>query len=183
MVMPTPWQFFMHDEGPSSTLSRAAGVMGVDVHPDRITVSEAAPNADQKALMLALIPFAHRLPQAEMRHGSDARMREPEQGPFLNGLERRLTYPTSIEKSTDAGERIVEVLTKYDSPDLLLGYESLAFEFGAAREHVACGLSGTEAVALLLETVWAVAQARPVPSFKSRQRLSPRWPEGRCERP
>jgi hypothetical protein len=138
---------------------------------------------------------------------------------------RRGPYkPSLIEKITDAAEPVIKLLGKYDSPNLFLGYESLEFEFGAAREHVACGLgwehgstdgcaetfrshapglsqrakrlaeqaralvvsgglSWTEGVALLLETALAVAQARPMPSFKSRQHLSPRWPEGRCERP
>jgi hypothetical protein len=70
----------------------------------------------------------------------EARLREPEEGPFLNGLEQRVIYPTLIERITDAGERIVEVLGKYDSPDLFLGYESLEFEVAEVRERAAFGL-------------------------------------------
>jgi hypothetical protein len=70
----------------------------------------------------------------------EARLREPDEGPFLNGLEKRVIYPTLIERITDAGQRIVEVLTKYDSPDLFLGYESLEFEVAEVRERAAFGL-------------------------------------------
>jgi hypothetical protein len=70
----------------------------------------------------------------------EARLREPEEGPFLNGLESRVIYPTLIERITDAGQRIVEVLTHYDSPDLFLGYESLEFEVAEVRERAAFGL-------------------------------------------
>jgi hypothetical protein len=70
----------------------------------------------------------------------EARLREPEEGPFLHGLERRVIYPTLIEQITDAGQRIVEVLTQYDSPDLFLGYESLEFEVAEVRERAAFGL-------------------------------------------
>jgi hypothetical protein len=70
----------------------------------------------------------------------EARLREPEEGPFLHGLESRVIYPTLIEQITDAGQRIVEVLTQYDSPDLFLGYESLEFEVAEVRERAAFGL-------------------------------------------
>jgi hypothetical protein len=79
---------------------------------------------------------ARRSPADEL----EARLREPEEGPFLNGLEQRVIYPTLIERITDAGERIIEVLTEYDSPDLFLGYESLEFEVAEVRERAAFGL-------------------------------------------
>jgi hypothetical protein len=163
------------------------------VHPARMAVSEAAPNASQEVLMMAFIlsptgchkpkcaaevtparavearcllalhhaapswsaapklrpPAAKAKPPAAKGKTTprlspadelEARLREPEEGPFLNGLERRVIYPTLIEKMTDAGERIVEVLTKYDSPDLFLGYELLEFEVVEVRERAAFGL-------------------------------------------
>jgi hypothetical protein len=63
-----------------------------------------------------------------------------DEGPFLDGLERRVIDPTLIERITNAGERIVEVLTHYDSPNLFLGYESLEFEVADVRERAAFGL-------------------------------------------
>ncbi|MCU0686872.1 MAG: hypothetical protein MUF34_32270 [Polyangiaceae bacterium] len=55
-------------------------------------------------------------------------------------MERRVIYPTLIERITEAGQRIVDVLTHYDSPDLFLGYESLEFEVAEVRERAAFGL-------------------------------------------
>ncbi|HEU4536000.1 MAG TPA: hypothetical protein VFS00_17870 [Polyangiaceae bacterium] len=51
-----------------------------------------------------------------------------------------MTYATLIEKIADAGQRIVEVLSHYDSPDLFFDYELLEFEVADVRERAAFGL-------------------------------------------
>ncbi len=70
----------------------------------------------------------------------EARLKEPEEGPFLRALENRVVYPTLIETITDAGERIFEVLREHDSPELWRWYEELEAEVGFVRERSAFGL-------------------------------------------
>ncbi|HEU4536775.1 MAG TPA: hypothetical protein VFS00_21780 [Polyangiaceae bacterium] len=62
---------------------------------------------------------------------------EPEEGAFLYGLDRRVYYPTLIERITETGERIVNVLRQYDSPELFLRYEALEFDIAEVRERAA----------------------------------------------
>ncbi|MCU0683322.1 MAG: hypothetical protein MUF34_13975 [Polyangiaceae bacterium] len=166
------------------------------LHEDPLASPAMAPSSEGS-------PGPQRSPADEL----EARLAEPEEGPFLAGLERRVIYPTLIEQITDAGQRIIDVLTEYDSPDLFLGYESLEFEVAEVRERAAfglgwehgsadgraeafrshapglserakrladqaralvvnAGLTPNEAVALLLETAWAIALSKPTPAFE-----------------
>jgi hypothetical protein len=70
----------------------------------------------------------------------EARLLEPEEGPFLYGLEQRVIYPTLIEQVTAAGERIVTVLHEYDHPELWRAYEDLEAEVGWVRERASFSL-------------------------------------------
>jgi alkylhydroperoxidase family enzyme len=65
----------------------------------------------------------------------EARLAEPDEGPFLYGLEQRAIYPTIITELTEAGNRIVAVLHEHDHPDLWRGYEDLEAELGFVRER------------------------------------------------
>jgi hypothetical protein len=76
-------------------------------------------------------PGVRRSPVDEL----EARLLEPEEGPFLYGLEQRVIYPTLIERVTAAGERIVTVLHEYDHPELWRAYEDLEAEIGWVRER------------------------------------------------
>jgi hypothetical protein len=70
----------------------------------------------------------------------EARLAEPEEGPFLYGLEQKTIYPTLIKQLTEAGDRIVAVLYEYDSPELWRGYEDLEAELGFVRERASFSL-------------------------------------------
>ncbi len=62
----------------------------------------------------------------------EERLKEPEEGAYLYGLERRIVHPT-------LGQRIVAVLGEHDSAALWPLYENLEFEVGWARERSAFG--------------------------------------------
>jgi hypothetical protein len=70
----------------------------------------------------------------------EARLLEPEEGPFLYGLEQKVIYPTLIEQVSDAGQRIVTVLHEYDHPELWRAYEDLEAEVGWVRERASFSL-------------------------------------------
>ena len=78
-------------------------------------------------------PGGPRCPADEL----EALLVEPEEGAFLYGLERRVYYPTLIERITEAGDRIVSVLGRYDSMELFLHYEGLEFDVAEVRERAA----------------------------------------------
>jgi hypothetical protein len=55
-------------------------------------------------------------------------------------LEERVACPGLLQAITDVGQRILEVLSKHDSADLLRAYESLEFDIAEVRERAAFGL-------------------------------------------
>jgi hypothetical protein len=67
----------------------------------------------------------------------DARLAEPEEGPFLHGLDRRVVYPTLVTQLTEAGHKIIEVLREHDSEALWPWYEDLEADLGWVRERAA----------------------------------------------
>ncbi|MCU0684832.1 MAG: hypothetical protein MUF34_21740 [Polyangiaceae bacterium] len=67
----------------------------------------------------------------------EARLAEPEEGPFLHALDRQVIYPTLVTKLTDAGQQIIAVLTEHDSADLWPLYEDLETDLSWARERAA----------------------------------------------
>ncbi len=67
----------------------------------------------------------------------DARLRDSEEGAFLHGLESRVVYPTLVEKVTEAGQKIIEVLREHDGEALWPWYEDLEADLGFVRERAA----------------------------------------------
>jgi hypothetical protein len=67
----------------------------------------------------------------------DARLAEPEEGPFLHGLDRRVVYPTLVTQLTEAGHQIIAVLRENDSEALWPWYEDLEADLGWVRERAA----------------------------------------------
>jgi hypothetical protein len=67
----------------------------------------------------------------------EARLAEPEEGPFLHALDNHVIYPTLVSKVTDAGQQIIAVLTEHDSADLWPLYEDLESDLSWARERAA----------------------------------------------
>jgi hypothetical protein len=67
----------------------------------------------------------------------DARLAEPEEGPFLHGLDRRVVYPTLVTQLTEAGHQIIAVLKEHDSEALWPWYEDLEADLGWVRERAA----------------------------------------------
>ena len=76
-------------------------------------------------------PGVRRSPYEEL----EARLAEPEEGPFLYGLDNRAIYPTLLEQVTEAGQRIVTVLSDHDYFDYWRAYEDLETELGFVRER------------------------------------------------
>jgi hypothetical protein len=79
------------------------------------------------------VPAPKRCPADEL----DARLAEPDEGPFLHGLERRVVYPTLVEQITDAGRQIIAVLREHDNEALWPWYEDLEADLGFVRERAA----------------------------------------------
>ena len=76
-------------------------------------------------------PGRRRSPYEEL----EARLAEPEEGPFLYGLDQRAIYPTLLEQVTEAGDRILTVLSDHDYFDDWRAYEDLEAELGFVRER------------------------------------------------
>jgi hypothetical protein len=90
-----------------------------------LPAAEALPEPDS--------PAPKRCPVDEL----DARLQEPDEGPFLHGLERRVVYPTLVTQVTEAGHKIIEVLREHDSEALWPWYEDLEADLGFVRERAA----------------------------------------------
>jgi hypothetical protein len=67
----------------------------------------------------------------------DARLQEPDEGPFLHGLERRVVYPTLVSHVTEAGQKIIDVLREHDGEALWPWYEDLEADLAFVRERAA----------------------------------------------
>ncbi|HEU4534240.1 MAG TPA: hypothetical protein VFS00_08980, partial [Polyangiaceae bacterium] len=76
-------------------------------------------------------PGVRRSPVDEL----EARLAEPEEGPFLYGLEQRVIYPTLLEQVAEAGQRVVKVLSDHDYFEYWRAYEDLEAEVGFVRER------------------------------------------------
>jgi hypothetical protein len=68
----------------------------------------------------------------------DALLEGPEEGAVMRGVDDRVVvYPTLVEEVTEAGKRILRVLSEHDLYDLWSNYENREFELSWVRERAA----------------------------------------------
>jgi hypothetical protein len=68
----------------------------------------------------------------------DALLEGPEEGAYVRGIDDRVVvYPTLVEEVTEAGKRILRVLSEHDLYDLWSNYENREFELSWVRERAA----------------------------------------------
>jgi hypothetical protein len=94
---------------------------------------EASPDASPGSSPEPDMPAPKRCPVDEL----DARLAEPDEGPFLHGLERRVVYPTLVAQVTEAGHKIIAVLREHDHEALWPWYEDIEADLAFVRERAA----------------------------------------------